>query len=330
MIKPLMDALRVVGVSVLICLSCFADKIIRPGQVWLDNRGKEIQAHGGGMLRLGKTFYWFGEDRTPENNPDHRYVSCYSSEDLVHWRFRKQVLNLGDPENLGEHWVLERPKVFYNRGTKKYVLYAHLDDRRYQVARVMVAVSNTVDGNYQYVKSFRPLGRESRDIGQFVDDDGTAYLIFESRPTRGFFIARLSDDFMNVEQQTSLVDAPLEGGAIVHYGGLYYAIGSHLTGWRANPNVYATATSLSGPWTEFRDVAPPEASTYGSQSTMLLKVKGSRANTVIFMGDIWKPKELSHSRYLWMPVIIGEGRLTLPAPENWTINIRTGRSELLH
>ena len=36
---------------------------------------------------------------------------------------------------------------------------------------------------------FRPLGYESRDIGQFVDDDGSAYLIFESRPSHGFYIA---------------------------------------------------------------------------------------------------------------------------------------------
>jgi len=323
---------RLIGFAILVLLplAARADDIIHPGQVWLDDRGKEIQAHGGGMLRLGKTFYWFGEDRTPSNDPKKRYVSCYSSDDLVHWKFRNQVLKLADPENLGDHWVLERPKVFYNERTKKFVLYAHLDDRRYKVARVMVAVSETVDGDYRYVKSFRPLGKESRDIGQFVDDDGTAYLIFESRPTRGFFIARLSDDFMDVEKEICLVDAPLEGGAVVHYGGLYYAIGSHLTGWRPNPNVYATATSLAGPWSAFRDIAPPEVNTYGSQSTMMLKVKGSKSTTVIYMGDIWKPKELFDSRYLWMPLTIGGGKLILPAPKSWKINVKTGRYKILH
>ena len=64
----------------------------------------------------------------------------------------------------------------------------------------MVAVSDHIDGEYAFVKSFRPLDEESRDIGQFVDDDGSAYLIFESRPTKGFFIARLTHDFMNVEK----------------------------------------------------------------------------------------------------------------------------------
>jgi hypothetical protein len=323
--RPLLYLMMVV----LLPLVARADQIIRPGELWRDHRGQPIQAHGGGMLRLGKTFYWFGEDRSPTNDPQKRFVSCYSSDDLVHWQFRNQVLKLADPEGWGEGWVLERPKVFHNTRTKKFVLYAHLDDRRYQAARVLVAVSDTVDGDYHFVKSFRPLDRESRDIGQFVDDDGTAYLVFESRPTRGFFIARLSDDFLSVEQQMSLVDAPLEGGAIVHYGDLYYAIGSHLTGWRPNPNVYATARSLRGPWSAFHDIAPPESNTYGSQSTMLLKVQGTKATTVIYMGDIWKPKALFDSRYLWMPVTIGGGQLRLPSPRNWKINVKTGQSKIL-
>ncbi len=82
-----------------------------------------------------------------------------------------------------------------------------------------------------------------------------------------------------------LLKAPIEGGAIVHYKGLYYVLGSALTGWSPNPNKYATALSLEGPWSEFRDVAPPETRTYGSQSTMLLKVSGRKDTTVIFMGD---------------------------------------------
>ena len=75
-------------------------------------------------------------------------------------------------------------------------MYMHIDGngtRRhggYNVARVGVAICDTVDGDYKYLKSFRPLGHESRDIGQFIDDDGTAYLIFEDRPN-GFHIAKL-------------------------------------------------------------------------------------------------------------------------------------------
>jgi len=297
---------------------------INPGAVWLDNRGKEIQAHGGGILHQGKTYYWFGEDRSQGNDPDKRYVACYSSTDLAHWRFRGQVLQLANPENPGTPFVLERPKVFYNQRTKKYVMYMHLDDAKYKLARVGVAVSDKVDGPYRYLKSFRPLGQESRDIGQFVDDDGSAYLIFESRPTHGFFIAKLSDDSLNVEKEVSFIPVPLEGGALVHYKGRYYVIGSHLTGWRPNPNVYAGAPTLAGPWSAMKDIAPPETNTYDSQSSMLLKVTGSKTETVIYMGDRWNPQKLWDSRYIWMPLEMGNGTMHLAAPRPWSIDVRTG------
>ena len=303
-----------------------APKVIEPGAVWPDDRGRHIQAHGGGMIKLGDTWYWFGEDRSQENDPNRRYVSCYSSKDLANWTFRSQVMKQTDPENLGPGWVLERPKVFYNAKTKKYVIYMHLDDGKYKVARVAIATCDKADGDYQYQRSFRPLGQESRDIGQFIDDDGAGYLIFEDRPAKAFHIARLSDDFMTVEKDVSVVKAPLEGGALVHYQGLYYAIGSYLTGWDPNPNQYATAKSLAGPWSEFRDIAPPEALTYGSQSTMMLKVAGTKTTSVIFMADIWRPKTQWDSRYLWMPLEIGEGRLRLPVPRPWTIDVRTGET----
>jgi hypothetical protein len=303
-----------------------APQTIRPGELWPDNRGQHIQAHGGGIIKLDDTYYWFGEDRSRSNDPNYRYVACYSSTDLAHWTFRHQVVKLSDPEQLGRNWVLERPKVFYNAKTKKFVMYAHIDGKGgYKFASVAVFTCNAVDGDYQYLKSFRPLGHESRDIGQFIDDDGAAYLIFEDRPF-GFRIAKLSDDGLNVEKEVCLIPKHMEGGAVVHYNGLYYAIGSALTGWRPNPNTYATAKSLEGPWSEFKDIAPPETNTYGSQSTMMLKVVGTKTTTVIFMADIWKPRTQWDSRYLWMPLEIGGGKLRLPEPKEWTLNLKTGEA----
>ena len=135
--------------AVLLCLSapCIASGLIKPGEVWLDNRGKSIQAHGGGILKVGDTFFWFGEDRTQGLDPTRRYVACYASKDLAHWTFRNQVLKLADPENLGPKWLIERPKVFYNAKTRKFVMYTHLDNGSYKAARVGVAISDTVDGD---------------------------------------------------------------------------------------------------------------------------------------------------------------------------------------
>ncbi|MGB8353956.1 MAG: family 43 glycosylhydrolase [Chthoniobacteraceae bacterium] len=315
------------AVLCLVSARCFAlPQTIQPGEFLPDDRGRHVQAHGGSVIKSGGTYYWFGEDRSQDNTPGRRYVACYASMDLVHWQFRNQVVKADDPAKLGQGWILERPKVFYNVATGKYVMYAHIDSRNYRFAHVAVFVCDTVDGDYRYFKSFLPLGQESRDIGQFVDDDGSAYLIFESRPTHGFFIAKLSDDYLDIKEQMSFIQAPLEGGALVHCQGLYYVIGSKMTGWTPNPNQYATATSLKGPWSEFKDIAPPQARTYGAQSTMLLKITGTRATTVIFMGDIWKEHAQWDSRYLWMPLEIGNGRLWLPKPREWTLDLQTGES----
>ena len=68
-----------------------AQNVIEPGAVWPDNRGRHVQAHGGGMTKLGDTWYWFAEDRSQGNDPARRYVGCYSSRDLVRWTFRNAV-----------------------------------------------------------------------------------------------------------------------------------------------------------------------------------------------------------------------------------------------
>jgi len=302
-------------------------KVITPGEVWPDNQGNHIQAHGGGIIKVKDTWYWYGEERRQGLDSNYRYVSCYSSKDLVNWKFRGDALKLSDPDHLGLKWVLERPKVYYNNKTKKYVMYMHLDDRSYKLASVAIAVSDQPDKDFKYVKHFRPLGHESRDIGQFIDDDGTAYLVFEDRPY-GFRIAKLSDDYMDVEKEMCLIPQHMEGGAIVHYKGLYYSIGSALTGWNPNPNKYATATSLEGPWTAFENIAPPETNTYGAQSTMLIKVAGKTDTTIIYMGDIWKPKTQWDSRYLWMPLEIGNGKLWLPKPEPWLLDVKSGKHKI--
>jgi hypothetical protein len=309
---------------------------IFPGAIWPDNRGKHINAHGGGIIKIKDVYYWYGEQREEISEPEYRYVSCYTSKDLINWKFRGTVFKTKTPDTALKNWVLERPKVYYNQKTKKYVMYCHVDGALtgqpggYSFASVGVAISDKPTGPFSFVRCFRPLGHISRDIGQFIDDDGSAYLIFEDRPSQGFHIARLSDDYLDVKEEVSFIKSPLEGGAIVNYKGLYYAIGSELSGWSPNPNKYATAKSLYGPWSAFKDIAPPEKNTYDSQSTLMLKVTGSKTTSVIFMADQWKPDSHWDSRYLWMPLEIGNGKLWLPEPRPWTINVKTGEVSFIN
>jgi hypothetical protein len=90
----------------------FAQNAIRPGEIWPDTDGNHIQAHGGGITKLREIYYWYGEDRREGLDTNYRYVSCYSSEDLINWKFRGDVIELGKPDSVlqGNKWVLERPK----------------------------------------------------------------------------------------------------------------------------------------------------------------------------------------------------------------------------
>jgi hypothetical protein len=44
------------------------------------------------------------------------------------------------------------------------------------------------------------------------------------------------------------------------------------------------------------------------------------------MGDIWHPKSQWDSRNLWMPLEIGDGKLSLPKPAPWTLDIKKGEA----
>lgn len=162
---------------------------IYPGEVWPDTEGNHIQAHGGGILKWKNTYYWYGEQRGKGVDNRYKYVGCYSSKDLMNWKFRANVLVMLPPDTLTNNWVLERPKVFCNSKTRNFVMYFHLDANNYNVAQVGIAVCKKPDGNYTYVKRFRPLGEESRDIGQFIDDNGNFYVRYLETPcTMAFMI----------------------------------------------------------------------------------------------------------------------------------------------
>lgn len=324
-----MKSSKVLFPAVLLAFSTLhAQSLVRPGEPWTDTAGHRIQAHGGGVLEDHRAWYWFGEDYAARQSGA-RVVHCYRSTDLATWKDCGHALELAEPDELkakyGTDWVLERPKVFRIHATaqhpEKFVMWFHLDAGNYKAARMGVAESARIEGPYTFVRSFQPFGQESRDIGQFVEDDGTNYVLFESRPTGGFYIAQLSADGKDVTGTPVFLHTQLEGNALVHTGGIYYVIGSSLSGWNPNPNVYATATSLHGPWSSFRPIAPPEKNTYGGQSAFLLKVPHPhRQDTVIFVGDIWREHDLPDSRYLWMPLTIHGNELILPEPRPWQIN----------
>lgn len=166
------------------------------GVQFKDTNGNVIHAHGGGMIKANGYYYWFGENRNA--NGTFKAVSVYRSSDLKNWEYRNDVLTSSSAAELNISNI-ERPKVIYNSATGKYVLWMHKENGLdYGEARVAVATSNTVDGNYTYVGSYRPLGYDSRDMTVY-NDNGTAYLISATRVNADLNIYKLTPDFLGVE-----------------------------------------------------------------------------------------------------------------------------------
>jgi hypothetical protein len=143
----------------------------RPGDIWSDETGHPINAHGGGVLYHDGTFYWYGEFKegiTYVTSANKSWggtrvlaggVSCYSSTNLYDWKNEGLALRPVPDQpghDLHPEKVIERPKVIYNARTKKFVMWFHQDSSDYSAARSGVAVSDTPVGPFTYLGSFRP------------------------------------------------------------------------------------------------------------------------------------------------------------------------------
>ncbi|KAK7746390.1 hypothetical protein SLS53_002349 [Cytospora paraplurivora] len=286
----------------------------------MTNTGKHIQAHGAGVVELDGTYYLIGEDHT--DGSAFQNVNCYSSTDLVSWTYEGALLSQTDSGDLGPDRVLERPKVIYNSSTKKYVLWAHIDSSSYGEAKVGVATGDTVCGKYEYLGSWQPLGHQSRDIGLFQDDDGSAYLLSEDRKN-GLRIDSLTDDYLNVSSAVYLF-ADYEAPALVKKNGYYFLFASHLSGWSANDNEYTYTTNLSSGWSDWTTFATVGSDTYKSQTNFILPVSD---DLTVYLGDRWVSDDLEASTYVWLPLNFSDTTtVTLSDYVNWVPNVAAGGS----
>jgi hypothetical protein len=295
------------------------------GGFWNDTKGKRIEAHGGGFLKVGDTWYWFGEDKS-QNSGTFKAVNCYASKDLVTWEFRNAIITRSTAKELNtSDRIIERPKVVYNASTKQYVMWAHWDNGNYSEASAGVFTSPTVDGNYTFVKSFKPLGNMSRDCNLFVDDDGKGYFMSSANENADMMLYLLTDDYLDVKQLTLKLwaGAKREAPALFKIGSTYFMITSACTGWDPNQAQYATATSIGGPWASLTNIG--DSKTFDTQSTYVIPVVGSETTTYIYAGDRWQDPDLVSSKYIWLPLIVKGTKLGMDFHDQWSLNLSTGK-----
>jgi len=301
---------------------CATEYGIPVGEQFRDTSGNPLQAHGGGIWEYNGYYYWFGENRSGDI-----LVSCYRSTDFKNWEFRNHVLLHSSNSELGDANI-ERPKVIYNPQTGRFVMWAHKElSSDYSQARAAVAVSNTIDGNYTWQRSFRPLNYMSRDCTLFVDDDGRAYFISAANENYDLHIYRLTSDFLDIESLVYIFDGyHREAPALFKHNGIYFLITSGATGWDPNQAQYSTASSLSGSWSAWQNIG--NSTTYDSQSTYIQPIRGSQMTSYLYMGDRWAGAwggAVNDSQYVWMPVNINSSTsISLSFSSDITIDTETG------
>jgi hypothetical protein len=273
------------------------------GVQFTDATGAVVHAHGGGVLAVGGFYYWFGENRNPDGT--FRAVSVYRSSDLRTWQFRNDVLRQASAPELAVANI-ERPKVLFNASTGQFVMWMHKENGSdYGQARAAVATSSTVDGNYSYRGSFRPTEAMSRDLTVFRDDDGTAYLVSAARENADLNMYRLTPDYLGIAAlvRTLWPGSFREAPALFKRNGVYFMLTSGATGWSPNQQRYATASSVTGPWSALQNAG--DGTAYDSQTAYVLPVQGSGGTAYVYLGDRWAGAwggRVNDSQYVWLPL----------------------------
>lgn len=318
--------------------------MIRSGTVFTDTRGQPVHAHGAGILlpashpeggdgrhfmvgttqkqRVVRTFngtqqeYWLSEA-----------VNMYSSFDLEHWTFESRIFdNTSIPRHLlpstePAMFRIERPKVVYNRRTRRFVLYFHLDSVRFSLGMVGIATSSQAVGAYSFVTAFRPDGERSLDLTLFQEED-EAYLV-RTVNNRYIGISRLAPDYLNTTGIVSRVPRSEAPAMWRDADGFYYLLASGLSAWEPNPAIlFRAAPPLDGATWQRLGNPSRNNRTFNSQPTFVLPYTSAKLpgrQLLLYMGDRWNaldlrserprasfdPGSVSNASYVWLPLVRG-------------------------
>jgi hypothetical protein len=276
---------------------------IRPGQIWLDTNGNRIQAHGGSIISVDDTFYWYGENKeksTEDSGIWHWGVRCYASKDLYNWE-DKGLIILPDLENscspLHPSKNMDRPHIIYNPTTRQYVCWLKImGEGHTQESTILVA--DSLLGPYHMVRTgLRPLGMNAGDFDLVVEpSDGKAYYYFE-RVHSELICADLTADYTDVTGYYSThfphPHPPYvrEAPAYFRRKGLHYLFTSGTTWYYSNPSEVACARSYHGPWTVLGNPHPddPTGTSFRSQISSVFK-HPHKKDLYIALADRWLPK----------------------------------------
>jgi len=314
-------------------------KAINNDTIWKDTKDNEILAQGGDVLKVGDIYYWFGAGFGSGSDYEFYNIKCYSSLNLINWKFENNVLSRQPSGSLSkEHWI-GRPSVIYNSITKNYVMIFEWNSFGVARNRVAFAQCSTICGVYNWVGSSIAEGRSFGDMAVYKDTDENAYLLtvmdegidLEDGKEVNYSLAifKLQADYCSLKDKIfeGFEMSKREATYIIKKEGIYYWFSSDMRGWESSETKYSTAVNLAGPWSALKPVAnfPNTDNSYNSQHDFIITVQGSDTTSYIYCGDRYSNFHgTGTGRYMWTPLTFIGGEPEIHWFPSWKIDAATG------
>ena len=289
-----------------------ASNNIKNDRFWDTVDGEPIYSQGGGVFTFVdpndgvEKYYWYGasykEAELYRNDPSFTQpvdnflaVTCYTSTDLVNWKFENNVLDRTELDKHAENtrWA-GRLGVAYVNELKKYALLIQHD------AGVLIALADKPTGPFKWHQRLDMTERigtpNTGDQTVFTDPDtGISYLVYSyGRGRHKIYISEIGvkDGKVDLLDCTQVFRGKgREGNCMVKHKGKYYIFASNLYGWDSSYAYYLVSDNIRGPYLPENSmlITPGALDDYAhvTQTGFLVNVKGSKTETVVYCGDRW-------------------------------------------
>ena len=319
--------------------------LIKNDVFWKDTSGNNIYSQGGGVLKAGNTYYWYGVNyggaaayaaSPTQSNSDTSFVAVtiYSSTDLANWKFEGNALTMASVSakaTMDSSTWIGRVGAAYNATSKKYVLIGQYLGTPNTTQ--FFATSDTPNGAFAWDHTQAVITNVTNsncgDQSIFNDDDGKAYILCSSESGRSnTYIVPLRDaDFLEAMPATRIFGgAGREGNAMFKTNGRYYVCSSDLHGWNASHSYYISATNIMGPYGTEGVIGNTDLDfSHVTQTGLFVTVKGTAQETVIFGGDRWSDFAGNGIGFNeWMPLSFNGTTATMQSFSAWSLDATTG------
>lgn len=348
-------------------------QLITNDRFYTDTDGNILYSQGGGIFKFPNDdkYYWYGVrykeavtyatdpllGKTVEH-PAFEAYTCYTSDDLVNWKYEGDVATL---ETLGQSWCGWAGR--YNEKANKYVLVSQFNG-------TIIASADNPKGPFKTEKGYFWGGTslpviangDTGDLTMFYDEDSKGYMICSSANGRGhLYIAPMDEtknfcdfDFDNIKELNGSTGSyfdedgtikqkdkgGIEGDCMFKYKDHYYFTGSDLYGWRGSRVYVFESKDILGDYKLKPDYIDTSKSSsnlpyimpgakysyaHNSQTGFYYTLHGSKQDTVIYCGDRWCDFGTHGIGYnQWVPLTMDGYTPHFNDLSQWKLNSETG------